>query len=254
MDLEKITSLAQNGDIPSMHKLAEYYFDCKEYYKADFWYKKLYNNGLIGAVTLIALLNNHFAKMHMELDGLSDPETIPAIKEAYVWAKKKKQHIVAGEISVDSQEKAEAIEEAEAAAYNLAIAHVFRKEYTEIASLSDDLVTTRGKIICGLGRKLSAKSEADLYAAYEKLVVLERNTEYASKSKDSREEFIYTWALIELSNLCRCGVKNISADISRAFDILSFGNVYVKDTENKDSIQNELSHYNKKMFGGYKYI
>ena len=49
------------------------------------------------------------------------------------------------------------------------------------------------------------------------------------------------------------GANKINADTTRAFNILNFALPYIKDAKNINSIRGELSHYKKKLFGGYSY-
>lgn len=251
MDIENIKSLALNGDVHSMIELAEHYYDNADYDEAYFWYQKMYDNGIVQSIVTISILSKTFAKASIEFEGLNNEDTVTALKEAYLWAIKLKAHFENGDLqNINGSIVYDGLEEI---AYNLALAYVIKKEYRSILDLSDGLSSTKGKTIYGLALRMSAHNETDTYKAYEYLIALENNIKYAMKEMDSSEEFIYTWALLILAEICRTGIKNISADTTRAFNILNFGLVYIKDAENRNSIREELNHYKKKLFGSYSY-
>ena len=75
---------------------------------------------------------------------------------------------------------------------------------------------------------------------------------YAAADKATWEEDAYALTAWQLSMLYKN--NGSQPDLESAVSLLNFVLRAVKNENNLTVIRNELSHYQKKLFGGYKYV
>ena len=79
--------------------------------------------------------------------------------------------------------------------------------------------------------------------------------DYRKTEKSYNKEAVYCQAMQFLADLYRVGYPRlIPVDLNKSVEILTSIANSMKDEELKGMVQNELNKYQKKMFGGYKYI
>lgn len=82
-----------------------------------------------------------------------------------------------------------------------------------------------------------------------------QDQDYAVAEKDTLEEGVYADGLHSLSLIYRIGIPGyIHCDLSKAVDVLNRAIATVKDPDFCKKLHEELNHYHKKLFGGYKYV
>lgn len=91
--------------------------------------------------------------------------------------------------------------------------------------------------------------------AFQMMQRVVKDRDYAAQQKEVTEEAIYCDLLRYMAAFYRIGVPGVvNQDLDTAVSILTFGlsSMYTKDF--KKYFEEELRHYQKKLFGGYKYV
>ena len=76
--------------------------------------------------------------------------------------------------------------------------------------------------------------------------------QYVDAPKSELEEDAYAVAAVQVSRLYK--IKGSQADMEAAVSLLDFMAQAVRRKGNQQKIQEERNHYQKKLFGGYKYV
>ncbi|MCM1540214.1 MAG: hypothetical protein NC121_03030 [Blautia sp.] len=109
----------------------------------------------------------------------------------------------------------------------------------------------------------AAKNREVLQAAYNELRVVEPDSAYVPKKTEilnnfdevQYEQINYMRAAWTLADMYRLGIPGILAvNVNHAHDILESALSKLSDPDCKKSLEEELSHYKKKLFGGFQYL
>ncbi|MBR3816479.1 MAG: hypothetical protein IKJ27_07115 [Clostridia bacterium] len=250
-NLNELITLADKGDLKAIIDIAQYYVDNNKMVDALDWWKRAYHLGHISSITVICHIQKLCAIAVIDMAGLKSAED--ELKELYQWTKLQQKHLKNGEISIKEDSSV-----LEFASYKLATIYYSQNNYKQVFSLSDDLnLSLRSQLLLG-----NTYFKNELYsAAYNLLAKLENNSTYAQKIKeikdrDDYEIFSYCVATHYLAGIYRIGLPSIhiSSDLNKSHSILSFALPYVSDSAYSEVITEELAKFQKKLFGGYKYI
>ena len=91
--------------------------------------------------------------------------------------------------------------------------------------------------------------------AFRLMVQIFHDETYAAKEKEVVEEGIYIDTLCNMSLIYRVGLSDVvGQNLTEAVSVLQYALRYVKDEDFRVMIEKELGRYQKKMFGGYRYV
>jgi len=253
MELNEAIEKAERGDVGAMCALGDYYYEKKEWDESKKWFNMAGdNNSLYGIVQSVSIgLVLSYAGMHAAEAGL-EFGIIFAEDEwenTYKWAKKEKECIInkiPGSEVIDKPETYMRHSEIE---YHLALCKYWNDKFFEVIPLVSEKEDTRFKILLAATIPHIAETESD----YEKMDRLSKeiiaDSNYAISSRTEFEEAPYSiiWDMVSLD------YKSLDK-FEEAVEILNKGISVMKHEHGKKLLSDELSHYKKKMFGGYKYV
>ena len=153
-----------------------------------------------------------------------------------------------GNIHLDDQILQNLIRFGEQACYCEGLCCFFRddKDYARIIQLLDSFKDTYIVALCGLAYAGLDRPASDVIT---KLIPVFEDKQYVSKQKDLFEQNIYCQAMMVLSIL----VRQNNNDLEKSIAILNQGIAGLEDNDLKNNLRKELSRYQKRMFGGWKY-
>lgn len=96
-----------------------------------------------------------------------------------------------------------------------------------------------------------AETNTQMANAMSILTPIIKDTSYAAADKGAWEEDVYTLTALQLSMLYKN--NGSQSDMESAVSLLNFVLRAVKNENNIAILRSELNHYQKKLFGGYKY-
>ena len=95
----------------------------------------------------------------------------------------------------------------------------------------------------------------DYILAYKMFKQVVNDQEYILLEKQDLEEGIFVDALNNLATIYRVGLPGATPqNLTAAVDVLTLATRSVRNEDMGRLLNVELSHYKKKLFGGYKYV
>lgn len=258
MTIEEAIQLAESGDIGAMISLGDYYVQQKTgdgIEKAAGWYEVAAKKNIVYAIHMTVLCKKMLAYAGLQIaehDEFGTKFAMEDWKDVYNWAAKELECINAEiegskKINID-----DAINNFTDASYFYALTCYWAERFSDVTELLSDLHDTRSRILYGAALIQLAESNAQMSNAIRVLNPIIKDASYAAADKAVWEEDVYTLTAWQLSMLYKN--NGSQSDLESAVSLLNFVLRAVKNENNTTVIRNELNRYQKKLFGGYKYV
>lgn len=250
-DIEKLLCEANEGDVGAMLELTRHYM-CVEYSYVDAvkWADAAADTGHANGCMLSAHLHCLTAEANKALgniDGMKEESQI-AYDRAILISDALKQN----RLQWNEQMKNQFYDRWRKIRYILALSIYYQGDSLDMVDLEQVVSILEGvpsaqagflRGICVIRKEKYQEAFSSLLDAYE-------DTNYANAVKEPLEEGIYSEGIRELSLLYRIE----KSDLNKAVEVLNHGIATVKDADFRKPLQDELNHYSKKLFGGYRYV
>lgn len=258
MTIEEAIQLAENGDIGAIISLGDYYMKQNTgegIEEAVKWYEKAAQKNVVYAIHMTVLGKKILAYAGLQIASHGEFGTdflLDDWNEVYDWAAKELECInnnVPGSERIDVNE---AVKNFEEASYYLALCYYWGDKYLAVKDLVCDFDDVRSQILHGAALLQLAETNSEVAKAFKHLDAIIKNAEYAASNKAALEEDVYALAALQISMM----YKNAGSqsDMESAVGVLNYVLNAVKNDNNKQILSGELKHYQKKLFGGYKYV
>lgn len=257
MTLEEGIKLAESGDIGAMISLGDYYIQKKEsaddIEKAAEWFEKAAEHKVVYAMHMTVLtkkIQAHGGLMVADKVEMGVAFALDEWQSVYEWAAEELECINNNVPGSENIKLADAIQNFEEASYYFALcSHCLGKD-EQAVELVCDLNDVRSKILCAGARIQLAQTNSDYASAAKLLMSVIEDSSYAAAEKYAIEEEVYATAGIQLSMMHRLLINDLDAAVS----VLKFMENNVHREKNIQKVKEELNRYQKKLFGGYKYV
>lgn len=257
MTLEEGIKLAESGDIGAMISLGNYYIQKKEsaddIEKAAEWFEKAAKHKVVYAIHMTVLakkIQAHGGLMVADKVEMGVAFALDEWKSVYEWAAEELNCINNKVPGSEEIKISDAIQNFEEASYYFALCSYWEDKYAQAVELVCDFDDARSKILCAAARIQLAQTNSDYASAAKLLMSAIEDSSYAAAEKYAIEEEVYTIAAIQLSMMHR----ELIHDLDAAVSVLQFMANHVRRDKNIQKINSELNRYQKKLFGGYKYV
>ena len=257
MTLEECIKLAESGDIGAMISLGDYYIQKKEsaddIEKAVEWYEKAAQHKIPYAIHMTVLGKQIQAQGALLVADKVEMGAVFAMdewKSVYEWAAEELDCInnkVPGSEDINIKD---AIQNFEEASYYFALCSLGSGNCGQALELVGDFEDVRSKILCAVARFELAQTNSDYASIAKLLMAVIEDPDYAAATKYGIEEELYATAGLQLALMHR----ELISDLDAAVHVLQFMATAVRRDTNVQKINAELSRYQKKFFGGYKYV
>lgn len=253
MTIEEAIQKAENDDVGAMIALGDFYFqEEKDNEQAVKWYEMAAKHKVVYAIHMTVLLKLISAQAAMLIAKQVEYGVQFAMedwKSVYEWLAEELECINNNVPGSESLKIEDSIEKFKEASYNYALCCYFLGDYATASALISDFDNTPSIILYGSCLIQLGENGKDMANAIKTLTPVICDREYVAASKSALEEDAYRIAGIMLSRLHR-----IAGNMEPAVELLTFMSNAVRRDNNKQAISDELSHYQKKLFGGYKYV
>ena len=258
MTIEEAIQLAENGDIGAIISLGDYYMKQNTgegISQAVEWYEKAAQKNVVYAILMTVLGKKILAYAGLQIASHGEFGTdflLDDWNEVYDWAAKELECIknnVPGSERIDVNE---AIKNFEEASYYLALCCYWGNKYSMARDLVCDFEDVRAQILNGASCLQLAETNNEYAKAFKQLESIIKDAEYASANKAALEEDVYALSALQVSMMHKNAGSQ--SDMESAVSVLNYVLNAVKNDNNKQILSGELRRYQKKLFGGYKYV
>ena len=246
MNINEIIQRANSGDVDSMMELVSYYAEQNDWNEAIDWADKAAEAGNVNA--MYKAVNLHSMRMHAlvamgMLSGLMPDDAKAVQKNAAVLLGACQK----GLIDLNDDIYSSILSALRDGIYFEAASCYYTEpsDYNQIVHLLKEVDTTREQFLCGYAY-FELKQYDD---AMRKLSTASQDREYLSAEKKTVENGIFATAMHTYS-----AMERINGNFDKAVMILNQAIEGVSDEEMKAHLRKELGRYQKKMFGGWKYV
>mgnify|MGYP003297377559 CR=1 FL=1 len=255
MTIEEAIQLAENGDIGAMISLGDYYVQknnadgVENAYK---WYAMAAKHKVVYAIHMALLTKKISAESSLLVATQVEYGVSFAMdewRELYELASDELDCITKGLPGSEDLKIEDTIANLKEATYHYALCAYSLGDYTKACALIADSDDIRSVILYGSCLIQLADNAKEMANAAMLFAPVIHNQEYVAAQKSALEENAYRTAAIQLSR-----INKLVGDLETAVSILTFMSNAVRRDNNKQAISEELSHYQKKLFGGYKYV
>ena len=262
MTLEEAKELAAQGDLGAVCSLGDYYMsEQQDMEEAEKWYE-------------IAAKQNVFYAVH-QLVGVERMKALAALmiadreeieygwyfagqdwQKLYDWSLREINMINASVPGSEKVDTDKVFKDLKDTTYHLALCNYQQENEQQVVSLLRGMDETRAKVLYSLAIFDTAETEQDYEYAYELFKSVIADWNYARATKSRHEEAIYVIVVITLAGFYREGLGERGAvpNIEKAVNVLTTIQQTLENKKAKMIMDAELQHYQKKMFGGYKYV
>lgn len=266
MTIDEAIKLANEGNAEAMMSLGGHYFGENEFDEAEKWYTMAANKG----VTLAAYLNMTISVLSGRIRQVHGAwqEIIEINNRLLHWAS-----VVLNDNDFDYANyeinKDEIYNDIFEAYYNIAHALYWSENYTDsinyLKKIGENcLQYQKSRVLMGIcygelariniGNKNYAEAEELFKTVVNILSIVNPNSNYIPNKNEYHEQMVFAKAAFCLTMAYVNGIGTPVKNIDYAHDILESALSKVTEDDAKNVIQSRLSHFQKKMFGGYKYI
>lgn len=258
MTIEEAIQLAENGDIGAMMALGQYYVQQNTgdgISKAAEWYEAAAKQNVVQAMHMTVLCKNMLAYAGLQIaehDEFGAKFAMDDWKEVYDWAAKELKCINSEVEGAEKVDVDDALKNFTDASYFYALTCYWADQFSLVTALLSDFEDTRSKILYGAALIQLAESNTQMTNAVRLLTPIIKDTAYAAADKAIWEEDVYALTALQLSMLYKN--NGSQSDLELAVSLLTFVLRAVKNENNSTIIRQELNRYQKKLFGGYKYV
>lgn len=258
MTIDEAIQLAESGDVGAMISLGDYYVrqnNGEGITQAADWYEAAAKKNVIYAMHMTVICKKILAYAGLQVashDEFGADFAMNDWKEVYYWASKELEYICAKapgteKINVDDVRKNYA-----EASYFYALTCYWGDRYADVTDVISGFDDTRSRILHGAALIQLAENDAQMNRAIGVLKPIIKDAAYAETEKNAWEEDVYALAALQLSLLYKG--QGTQSDLEEAVSVLTFVLRAVKNENNTSILSDELKHYQKKLFGGYKYV
>ncbi len=247
MNLEELITKANNGDVESMIELTMYYADKNEWNDAIDWADKAAETGDVNGMYKAAALHN--LRMSSLL-GAGVPFWTTMKEDAQAIQKNAAVLIGAcrnGTIELEEKIYSTLLRELKDALYCEAVICYCddSNDYERAIHLLKNVDSTREQTLCGLCYfELSRHDDA-----MRVLDSVYHDDTYLSESKYPCEQIVFSTAMFAFSVMTR-----MNGNLDKAVLILNHGIQGLENDDAKEQLRKELGRYQKKTFGGWKFV
>ena len=236
---------AKSGDIDAMLQLVSAYADEGDWNEATDWADKAAEAGNVNG--MYKAVNLHSMRMHScialgMLSGLmpDDARAVQNNAAVLIGACQK------GMIDLSSDIYSHLLSELRDGIYYEAASCYYTEpsDNNRIIHLLKDVDTAREQFLCGYAY-FETKQYDD---ALRKMNAAFRDSEYLGSKKNTVEEGILATTMHSFS-----AMERLNGNFDKAVLILNHAIEAISDEEMREHLRKELSRYQKKMFGGWKY-
>jgi len=250
MELKTAIELANQGDSKIMVQLAFYYWDQKEYSDAADWAEKAAEAGEREGVIFVRAVRSVLGEASCGIGVFED-----ALEE---WKTVKKwTEYSLHNLQLDNEERANAECDLRTSEYRISLCYYRLGQYEE-AIKSNSRTDTEGTMLRGLcidKIALQTKNSEMLRTAYQVLSCIEGDRDFFNRKKDGIDESTFTLAVISLAGFYTFGLQGfLKPDLNKAVSLLDRATGVLQTPKCRSFIQEQRSKYQKRLFGGYRYI
>ena len=253
-NIQEVLQAAENGNVTAMLMLSNYYYSSedKDVEKSQMWADRAADAGSVDGYRLSMVLHAFGARVAEQLgfQQLVQEEWQKTLDRAQVL----KGALHDGVIDLPAEERANVDQKIDDARYGIARSRYFEGDQDNcdaIIPLIMDVKTTRARALYGI----CCFHVQDYAMAYRQLTYVLNDAEYAAAEKDVGDEAIYAEGMQYLSGICRIGLPGIvDGNSGTAVNVLNQALQYVRDEDFRKHLLEELNRYQKKLFGGYRYV
>lgn len=267
MTLEEAIVAAQNGDENAAIKLAEYYENNNEYHKAAEWYDFVADRGNMLGIMCSISIHNRFGRVstYAFAQGIEEWDRVIDLCTRVMNSGHMNYPFGDGTIAD------EIYSSYDEAVYLKSACYFFNNQFDEILSMpSEDLHSQHMddslKILrcTAVTRITKINSEFEVKKLSEIADILNKYIGVGSRYKPGYatiqlpdnlsamqiQEAIYSVAIVFLS----FGYSMLKSNPTQGYEIVVNALNRVRSQNAKESLNENLAHYRKKLFGGYEYI
>ena len=253
MELQEAIRLAEQGNVNMMYALGKYYSEKEEDQLQEtgwMWYERAADAGHIDALPIVCQYYEQMARTSETFYGYTTALDYWRKAAHYANIYEQAGCAVMQQASIDPTNL---IELASGIRYQFALCCFMADDYSDILQLYSHPETVEEKILYGVSlTQAIADNSWDERQVFQLLSCVS-DISYSRKEKGTKEECVYTSAALTFSNLLRHGL-GAPINLDAAYNVLSATLCSLKDSDCIEILKTELSHYQKKLFGGYKYI
>lgn len=246
MSKEELITKAKAGDVDAMLQLISVLVNEEKFTDAMYWADKAAETGNMNAMYKAAHLHSlaMYAFKEKKIWGVMSTEAQAAQKNAALLVGAHRR----GSINLNDDVYSQMLSILrDGLYYEAAFCYMSEpSDYNRVIHLLKDLDTTRERFLCGYACFM-VKQYDD---AIEKLYAAYRDQAYLTSHKELIEETIFVDAMRTLSAIERA----TNGNFEKAMQILNQAINGVSDEEGKAFLRKELARYQKKLFGGWKYV
>ncbi len=243
MDIELTKKAAEEGDADACIEVGKWIYEQKQnaqgMREANKWYEMAANLGHPQGYRMVILGKKVFA--HATTQMAAYQEAGEAWNEIADWADKMRKLI-----NCSDDDIAFAEDEFFDACYHVGVCMVCADQADSAYNMFKNVDNVKVNVLKGAAIKIN--SGEDLINSYQLLSGLE-DLEYISMIGDKAEEIVAALGALRISAYYRL-IKN---DSDQAFSSLDKVANALDDGTGKNIIVDEMQHYKKGLFGGYKY-
>lgn len=255
--LEEVVELAENGNVDAMIALGRYYAKDLDEHGEDAakWFESAAKHG--DCFGILMTINFKVLTASYRLDNVRmfgyDSVKEP-LYEAYPWCTELKNCICNNVPGIENVDSTFANNKINETLYFLArCKYITMDDSDEILPLLEDTSSDPAALLKGVVLFKEANNATEYEEAYLYLSRIVNNDKYANTPKIDDEELIYGQAAAFSSICLRMGLGT-KRDVNAAARVLTIALNTLRDEGSKKIISGELQHYQKKAFGGYKYV
>ncbi len=252
MTEEEAVQLASKGNVDAMMALGMQYKDIPE--KAARWFEMAAHKGNITAIDWMCAYLRILASLEELASSPSNDEVIDKREKILNLLKLKIDVFnskVKGYESINLNKLMSDLSEAEC---DLETSYFYKGMLDEVNMMIQnkgvDNIIKREFIMYACINAYISEDRNKNKLRFELLNKVENDLEYASAEKGVFEEAIYAITITKIAFFYR----EVYGNIDKAYQLLMTMLNYMQSDTGRKTIANELSHYHKKMFGGYKYV
>lgn len=252
MTLEEAIQAANNGDATAALAVADYYYgDGKDPDKEEAalpWYEKAGNGGNLKGAVVAMLIHSSDAEAYMMMNSYDN--ALNSWQAVSRWAIAAMDHSDA-----NLKTKMLSVEKYNYAVFQMGVCLNEQGNPTAAISILRHADTTDVKSQLLLGICLVKEKQDD--SAFPLLTLVKTASSYRETvgRASMDEQLTFANASIVLSRFYRDGSVVGQKDYDEAVNILLMAKqIFAANSNITSALQKELSHYQKKLFGGYNYV
>ena len=266
MTLEEAIQAAHDGDVSAAVAIGDYYMKNEQLSQPERqeqalpWYEMAAEANDIYSARIAMHLRAQEANVIEILLGDSSQQQDLMHQAVQNWMNVVKwAHIVMLATDLDDNTRAEARKVYNDALFDYTKNLYYLGQYERALDAMQLAGNNDVRMQCLLGvclYKLGAQNKNGnvLSQAYQRLSVLERVSWAQNPHDGLKEELIYYRAACYLATLRRLGQVGVQKDLGISVSVLSAAYDTLSTEKLKAAVQQDLSHYRKKTFGGYQYV